>query len=151
MRVTKYITSILLVCIYILPISINIGDLFTHIDNCDVEESCCVIVIEKTCCSEKEESHPIHNEKQCEESIFCQYCLENCTIQTALDYEFNIGFNVIPNISYNIIPNESFDFKIEKDNNDKVIIPEIFQNKEIQVFKTLHEFISPQYFSSNIG
>lgn len=151
MRTLKYITSILLICVYILPISINIGDLFTHIDNCDVEETCCVIEVEKSCCSEKEESHPIHSEKQCDDSIFCQYCLENCTIQNALESEFNIGFNVIPNISYKILPKEVFDFKNEDNKVEKVIFPEITQHKEIQIFKTLHEFISPQYFSSNIG
>ncbi len=160
----KFITSILMMLVYIAPISLEAGDFFTHINQCEEEITCCsqeeeVVIVEENCCAE--ESISDHNEcssssinvsehiDDCSDSIICKCCLDSCTFQNI--NASNVGVNItlsqnVKLVRTTIISHQS----IEEDSIDDKVDFIIENHDDIKIRKSLLESISIQYFSSNL-
>ena len=104
MKIIRVLTSILLLVVYLLPISLEASDFFMRLNECEQETSCCEIEVEKSCCNTKPTPKIIEKQhSECTDSILCQCCIENCNYQKSSHSPKNIGFNVININSLNII------------------------------------------------
>jgi hypothetical protein len=144
--------SLLLTFVYFLPIFLNVGEVYGHINECKEVNSCCIVEEKASCCNTVPVQHSSHTEEKCDDSFFCQYCLQNCDIQQNLNFDFNIGFQTSFNITYKVEPVVQF---VKKDFSnirvDKKSNLQPLDNPEIIHQKIITEFLSLQYFSSNIG
>lgn len=161
MLFAKNITSLFLTIIYILPMFINIGEISLHLSECKEESSCCStitennkeieIIEEMSCCKPEPTQQEAHIENKCDDSIFCQYCLQNCSIQNNLTFDYNIGFQTILNITYKIEPKvkiiKNIIIKTEDIHSSYITVN---HNDEITHKKIITEFLSSQYHSSDI-
>lgn len=166
MNRTKFITSILMMIIYIAPYSMEAVDFFSHINQCEEEISCCsveIVEVEDSCCDDSgvessdnlacESSHlseQVHID-DCSDSIICQCCINTCMYQTLNINSHSFGVKVINSFDFKVIRNYTLDynpFEKEKLSNIFVALSDKYDNIKYQ--KTQVELLSVQYFSSNL-
>lgn len=155
MNIFNKTVSLLLTFVYFMPMFLNVGEVYGHINECKEVNACCIVEIveeKPSCCQTEPVEHSNHNEEKCDDSFFCEYCLQNCEIQQNLNFDFNIGFQTTLNVTYKVEPVVQI---VKKDcSNTRVDDKSKLQpidNPEIIHHKIITEFLSLQYFSSNIG